>query len=145
MKSVINSADIDKVLRGQIRTDVEEVWAIAVNSQLGIIKEEMIFRGHVTAAVFHPREILKFAITNSAVAIAIAHSHPSGNTVPSQQDLIQTEALYHLCKVLNIPLIDHIIMSETSSKSLFVEGYFEKWGCRRSINYIKNKITHHPL
>lgn len=123
--------DIDRVLQERIRFDVEELWALALNNHLELIEAEMIFRGHVTATVFHPREILRFAIRHSAVSLVIAHSHPSGHNEPSPQDLILTEGLFHICRLIEIPLIDHVIMAKTGSHSLAADGWLSKWSARR--------------
>lgn len=123
--------DVDKVLQGRIRLDVEEVWALALNSHLELLACEMIFRGHITATSFHPREVLRFAIRQGAVTLVIAHSHPSGHTAPSHEDLVRTEGLFHLCQLLEIPLVDHVIIGTSESRSLSMEGWFQKWAKRR--------------
>lgn len=124
-------SDIDKALQGRIRLDVEEVWAVALNTRLEVTCLDMIFRGHISAALFHPREILKFAIDHRAGALIIAHSHPSGHDDPSREDLVRTERLFHLCGLLEVPLLDHLIITETSYRSLANDGWFEKWRRKR--------------
>lgn len=131
MQVISGLEDVDRVLQGRIRLDVEEVWALALNSHLELLASEMIFRGHATAATFHPREVLRFAIREAAVALVIAHSHPSGHAVPSHEDLVRTEGLFHLCRLLEIPLVDHVIIGAKESRSLDREGWFTKWAKRR--------------
>jgi len=65
-------------------------------------------------AVAHAREIFRYAILNNASSIIIAHNHPSGNTEPSNDDVRLTANMKDAAKIIDIKLLDHIIISETS-------------------------------
>jgi len=72
--------------------------------------------GTLTETSVHIREILKFAILVNATKIIVAHNHPSGSLKPSQADISLTKRLIEVSKLLDIPLLDHLIISH--------EGYF---------------------
>ena len=51
-----------------------------------MLAESTVFEGTLNATVFHPREIFRFAIEESANSIVLVHNHPSGDPQPSQED-----------------------------------------------------------
>jgi DNA repair protein RadC len=58
----------------------------------------------------HPREVFAPAILLGAVAIVVAHNHPSGDPTPSAEDRSITAQLVSAGKLLDIPIHDHIIV-----------------------------------
>jgi len=83
------------------------------NKPLGI---NVCHIGSLSEAVCHLREIFKFAILSNAHAIFIAHNHPSGEPAPSQHDIKLTKRVQEAARLLDIPLIDHLIITQN--------GYF---------------------
>lgn len=72
----------------------------------------------MTANIVHPREVFKPAIEHGAVALIIAHNHPSGSTKPTQSDIDITEQLIKAGKILGIDLLDHIIIAKNKFASV---------------------------
>lgn len=81
------------------------------------IQREIISVGTLNESLVHPREVFENAIKNNASSIIIAHNHPSGDLEPSQADVEITKKLIHAGKILDIKIIDHIIVSNSSCKS----------------------------
>ena len=69
-----------------------------------------------------PREAFVQAIKDNAVSVIFAHNHPSGSTEPSEQDYAITRVLCAAGKVLQIPVIDHIIVGKGGYTSLCREN-----------------------
>ncbi len=46
----------------------------------------------------------------------MAHNHPSGNVDPSEDDIAITEALTKTGRIINVPVIDHIIVCPVKGK-----------------------------
>ncbi len=63
-------------------------------------------------SIVHPREVFKAALQISAACIVVAHNHPSGDALPSSQDIEVTNLLYETGKIMQIPIIDHIIVGK---------------------------------
>ena len=74
------------------------------------LSEETVFEGTLNASVFHPREIFRFAIEESANSIVLAHNHPSGDPQPSQEDIRATKQLIEAGNYVGIKVLDHIII-----------------------------------
>jgi len=68
-----------------------------------------IFRGVLSACYISPREVFKKALMVNAASIIIAHNHPSGNPEPSVEDIAVTKKMIECGRLLDIPVIDHII------------------------------------
>ena len=90
----------------------ENFRGLYLNSKNYIIHDEVISIGHLTASLVHPREVFKSAIEYSAAGIIVLHNHPSGDPEPSVNDKKITKTLVETGKILNIPVLDHIIIGE---------------------------------
>lgn len=89
----------------------ECLYGLYLNSRYQLIHEEVISIGSVTSSIIHPREVFKPAIEHSAVAVILAHNHPSGDIKPTSEDFLTTTVLRKAAQLLGIDLLDHIIIS----------------------------------
>lgn len=62
------------------------------------------------------------AIAHNARAIIVAHNHPSGDPTPSPDDRAVTRNLLEAGRVLDIPLLDHVIVTPDGAYFSFSEG-----------------------
>lgn len=99
----------------------EQLRGLYLNSRYQVIHEEIISIGSLTANIVHPREVFQPALEYSAVAIIVAHNHPSGTLDPSEDDLLVTDQLVAAGKVLGVELLDHLIIADGTFISL-IEG-----------------------
>lgn len=91
----------------------KEIFKILLlNSKNEIITIEEISVGSLNASIVHPREVFQIAIRKSAAAIILVHNHPSGSTVPSQEDVDVTNRLIEGGNLLGINVIDHLIIGD---------------------------------
>jgi len=94
--------------------EVEELWVLALDSNLEIIDKKLLFRGTVDRCLIHPRDLIRFICSQNASAFIMAHNHPSGDPRPSKEDLEITKKIVMLSKLTEIPLKDHMILSKQS-------------------------------
>ncbi len=92
--------------------DHEEVWCVFLTSDKTVISIEMVSMGTLTSTSIDNRTVIKRALMNNAHGIIILHNHPSGNPLPSAQDISFTARLKIACNIMDIQLLDHIICSE---------------------------------
>lgn len=102
----------------------ESFRVLLLNAANQILREVLVSEGTLTASVVHPREVFRLAIVESAAAIIVLHNHPSGNSEPSAEDIAITRQLVHAGKLLDIPVLDHIIIAGESYTSLRERGVF---------------------
>lgn len=96
----------------------EQFRGLYLNSRNKLIHDEVISLGTLTTNLVHPREVFQPAIQYSAVAIILAHNHPSGYPEPSEDDIKITQQLIKASKIINIEILDHIIIGKNKYFSL---------------------------
>lgn len=96
----------------------EQFLVVLLNTKNAVIKYKIMFIGTVDVTVVHPRDIFKFAIENNATRIICAHNHPSGDITPSKQDIDITQVISKTGDMVGIPLLDHIIVSNSEVYSI---------------------------
>ena len=88
----------------------EELWTLLLNTRNRITHEVMVYRGTVNAVHIRSAEIFKEAVRNNAVAMVVAHCHPSGDPMPSPEDVQATRLLVQAGKNLDIDILDHVVV-----------------------------------
>ena len=78
---------------------------------------QIISQGGISGTVVDSRLIFTTAISCCASGIILSHNHPSGNLTPSQQDTELTNRIKEICKLVNIQLLDHLILSPDDSST----------------------------
>ena len=122
-KKITSSKDVYEVLGPRLEDlDHEEFWILLLNRANMIIGRHEISKGGVSGTVADSKIIFKLAIENLASAIILCHNHPSGNLKPSDADIKTTEKLKKAGLIMDIPILDHIIISEAGYCSLADEG-----------------------
>ncbi|MDR2886952.1 MAG: DNA repair protein RadC [Bacteroidales bacterium] len=89
----------------------EEFWILFLNRSNGITGRARLSQGGVSGTVTDVRLIMKRAIEHLASAIVVCHNHPSGNVGPSEQDIRITRKIGEACKLMDILLADHLIVT----------------------------------
>ena len=108
-----NPADVAKIFVPKIGHLKQEVFAIALLDAAGkYLHSRNITRGIINASLIHPREVFRIAIKEAAAAVILIHNHPSGVLEPSEEDISMTRRLVESGKILEIPVFDHLIISE---------------------------------
>jgi len=77
-----------------------------------------ISKGSIDTSIVDPKDVVKHATLNSASAVILVHNHPSGETEPSEEDILLTKRLTEALNLVNIKVLDHIILGKNS------EDYF---------------------
>jgi DNA repair protein RadC len=83
---------------------------------------DIISRGGISGTVADPKLIFAAALKASASSIILAHNHPSGSLKPSEADIRLTKKLKEGGLYLEIPVLDHIILSKEGYYSFADEG-----------------------
>ena len=93
----------------------QEVFAcLLLNSRNQLIRYEELFTGTIDGASVHPREVVKLVLRVNAASVIFAHNHPSGDHHPSVADKDITRRLKHALELVDVRVLDHIIVGETT-------------------------------
>lgn len=103
--------------------DHEEFWLILLTAANGVIDTVMISQGGRAGTVADPKIVFTKALEREAAAILLVHNHPSGNLKPSEEDLQITRKLVEAGKSMDLPVLDHLIVTSESFLSLADENY----------------------
>jgi DNA repair protein RadC len=90
----------------------EEFHVLILDNKHRVIYEKMITLGTLNQSLIHPREIFAPAIELRAASVILIHSHPSGDSKPSKQDIEITKRLCDVGEIMGIKILDHIIIGE---------------------------------
>jgi DNA repair protein RadC len=114
------SQDADNALRliWQSFEHREFFYIILLNRSNQILGFSQISMGGISGTVTDVRIIFQTAIKSNACALILAHNHPSGNLTPSEADLAITKKIKEAGKILDISVLDHLILTETSYLSM---------------------------
>lgn len=108
---VRNARQAYQYLKGMSDNKKEQLRGLYLNSRYQVIRDEIISVGSLTSNIVHPREVFQPAIEHGAIALVLAHNHPSGRLEPTLADIQITEQLLAAGRVLGIDLLDHLIIS----------------------------------
>lgn len=97
------------------RLNYEEFWVLHLNRANKVMYADRVSKGGVAATAVDARLIAKAAIDHLSSAIILVHNHPSGNMRPSGQDDSLTRRITEVCKVIDVPVQDHIIVGPSST------------------------------
>ena len=110
-------------LRPRFRDAIREQFvAVLVDGQNRVLREVTVSVGTLDATLVVPRDALVEAIRESASGVLFVHNHPSGNVLPSPEDVRVTHRLREVCALAGIRFLDHVIVGESSHYSFQEEG-----------------------
>jgi DNA repair protein RadC len=95
----------------------ESVQIITLDAKNNVINRHMITLGLIDESLIHPREVFRQAILDFAKAIVIVHNHPSGDSMPSATDIRRTKQMVEAGKIIEIPVLDHVIIGRNAGGS----------------------------
>ncbi|WP_375327049.1 RadC family protein [Candidatus Tisiphia endosymbiont of Nemotelus uliginosus] len=101
--------DYLKTVMGSLQ--LEQFRVLFLNKKNILLADEILSHGTIDQAAIYPREIIKRALFNEASAIILVHNHPSGNSKPSNTDILLTNTIVKTCAHMNILVHDHVIIA----------------------------------
>jgi DNA repair protein RadC len=90
----------------------EAFYCVYLDRKNHPIGRHLITLGTLDSTLVSAREVFRGAIIAGAAALVVAHNHPSGDPAPSAADIHVTRKLNEASKVIEIPLLDHVIVGD---------------------------------
>ena len=144
-----SSADVYESFKEHFDTlDREHFLVLLLDAKNGMLGFHTVSIGSLTSSLVHPREVFKPVVLHndavkeqyqahevtkeiceqiircSAAAIILMHNHPSGDPVPSQEDLHITKRLREIGDVFGVRVLDHLIFGDGRYVSFVDDGYW---------------------
>ena len=103
--------DAAQIFLRRLRYEMREHFlAMALNTKNEMLAVIPISVGSLSASVVHPREVFRELLKYPLASFIVCHNHPSGNPMASREDIAVTHRLEKAGKILDIPMLDHIIV-----------------------------------
>lgn len=123
IKAIHGPEDVFKYAYPYFRGLMQEHFSVMLlNTKNHILGIESITVGGLASSIVHPREVFAAAIKKRAAAIILLHNHPSGDPSPSKEDQQITTRMVKAGRVMDIPVLDHVIFGENRFVSLKEKG-----------------------
>lgn len=124
---VTSSADLAPLLR-QLIPDGPREYMVAIfmdakNRPIGWHR----FAGTLAATVIQPADVFRPALLCGAHLLALGHNHPSGEVLPSPEDVELTQRIGEAGKLMGVRLLDHVIIGDPGSYFSFVDAGLCHW------------------
>ena len=116
--TIRNAKDVYDYLQDMRHLPKEHLRGLYLNTHNRVIRDEVISIGTINSNIIHPREVFKLGLDVSAVAVILAHNHPSGEAMPSAEDVEITKQLVQAGKILGIRVLDHVIITKDAFASV---------------------------
>jgi DNA repair protein RadC len=129
---ILNGVDLfeimARVLRRSHKIDrkKEHFWVVGLDVTQEILFIELISLGTSKTTHSDPMEIFSLALSKKAYQIVLVHNHPSGALRPSESDRTTTHRMVHIGRFLNLPVWDHLIITEVSYYSFLDSGLLDQ-------------------
>lgn len=102
----------------------ERVYLLCLDAKCGVLGCKLVCEGGVNSASVPVRKVVEIAIASNATSVFLAHNHPSGVAVPSDEDVQTTLRIAEALKMVGIQLIDHIVVADDDYVSVRQSGGF---------------------
>lgn len=104
----------------------EHLWTISLDTANTILNIELVSMGSINQVIVHPMEVFSVPLQKRAVSVVLVHNHPSGQLKPSERDKDITDRLIQCGLMLNVPMLDHLIITEKSFFSFSDTGLLKE-------------------
>lgn len=101
----------------------ETVLLVCLDAKYRVLSCSILHKGSVNSAEVNTRKLLSVALKHNAVSIILAHNHPGGIALPSEEDIRTTNNIKSALSAAGIRLFDHIIVADHDFVSLSDSGY----------------------
>ena len=112
----------DRLMLSMGQLDREELRVLLLSTKNAVRREFTVYQGNVSAAVVRVAELFREAVRTNAAGIVMVHNHPSGDPEPSADDLHLTAEAVAAGRLLDLPILDHVIIAADAYVSLRDRG-----------------------
>ena len=122
--TILNSVDsagayFQKLLHGERR---EVLYQVCLDAKGKVLSHKRLSSGTVSMAPVNVREVVENALYTDASGVLLAHNHPSGIALPSEEDRQITMQIRQALGTMGIELVDHIIVADNDFVSMAASG-----------------------
>jgi DNA repair protein RadC len=121
--AIRSARDVGDRLRPQMgHLPREELRVLLLNTKNVVQREHVVYQGNVSTALVRVAELFRDAVRIHAAGVIVVHNHPSGDPEPSPDDLHLTAEAIAAGRLLDIPVLDHVVVAAEGYVSLRDRG-----------------------
>ena len=102
----------------------ETVYLLCLDSKCKVLSCKMVGEGSINSAGVPIRRVVEMALGEGATSVVLAHNHPSGIALPSDEDQHTTIRLAKALNAVEITLVDHIVIADDDFVSMAQSGMY---------------------
>jgi DNA repair protein RadC len=111
--------DAAKLLEASMRDlEQEEMHVLLLSTKNHVLRDVCVYKGSTNGVPLRVAEIFRDAVRDGAMAVILAHNHPSGDPTPSPEDVRVTREVVAAGQLLDIQVLDHVIVGRDRFVSL---------------------------
>lgn len=103
--------------------NVETVFLLCLDSKCKMLCCKKISEGDVNSANLSVRKVVETALNTNASSVILAHNHPGGLAIPSNEDIQTTKRIVAALRAVDVNFVDHILVTDDDYVSLTQSGY----------------------
>lgn len=125
-KVIIKSSnDVYLYIKNELEgLDEERLVCIYLNTKCEVIEKKIISIGTINSTSFDFKKVLRWALKLNAIYIVLVHNHPTGDPIPSKQDIQATKEAVKASSMFDIKIIDHVIIGDNKYFSFKEKNIF---------------------
>jgi DNA repair protein RadC len=89
----------------------EHFWCAGLASNNRLLYIELVSLGTLSQSIVEPMDVFAWAIHKQVSMLILVHNHPSGELKPTNADLELTDQLIQVGRIIQIPVVDHMIIT----------------------------------
>ena len=102
----------------------ETVFLLCLDAKCKVLGCKQVGEGSVNSANIPIRRVVEIALQTNATSVILAHNHPSGLALPSDDDIQTTLRVAKAMEAVEITLADHIVVADSDFVSMAQSGYY---------------------
>lgn len=120
-----SSGDVYAHFRERLASEPCELfYTLLLDNKHRKLRDVLVSKGSLTASIVHPRDVFAQVIRHQAAALIFVHNHPSGDPIPSQEDLDITRRLREVGDLVGVRVLDHVVIGKGRYVSFVDDGYW---------------------
>jgi len=121
-ESISQPVTVFNMLKDNFNPVQEEMYILILNTKNTVIEKHLVSKGGMSSMLITPAEIFRPIFLTNGNKFILAHNHPSGQCEASIEDIEFTIKIKKASEICGLQLLDHVIYSSDSFKSLKKEG-----------------------
>lgn len=107
----------------------EMVFLLCLDAKCKVICCKEVGEGSVNSASIPIRRLVEMALAANATSVVLAHNHPSGLALPSDEDICTTKRIAMALSAVEVQLVDHIVVADGDFVSMAQSGLYRAEDC----------------